>query len=514
MNHELPEGWARARIADVTEHVPNTNPEDCPEKDFGYVDISSIDNSSFAITEIKRLRGKDAPSRARRPVRPNDTLFSNVRTYLRNIALVPEGSPAEVCSTGFTVLRPNKAVDPRYLFRYVLTDAFIDRVTPQQTGTHYPAASDRVVMAEQIPLAPLNEQRRIVPKLEKLLGKVDACQKRLAKIPVLLKRFRQSVLAAACSGRLTAEWRERAVVPESAQEFLEGVREVRRQACKTRKPGAAKGTYSEPDHVDSTGLPDIPESWEWASANATCAQITDGEHIQPPYQSEGRPMLSAKHVRDGFVTLEGAGLISEPHFRKALERCEPQNGDVLIVSVGATTGRSAIVKNCPAFAIVRSVLLLKPLIPARFFLHWLQSPWCFSWMTQASGASAQPHLYIKDTKRMPVPIPPLAEQREIVRRVGALFALADQIQARTGKAKAHVDKLTQSFLAKAFRGELVPTEAELARRQGRHYEPASVLLVQLKTKGKQSGQISAETRHLARRRSRRQNASPAFRRFL
>jgi type I restriction enzyme, S subunit len=179
-------------------------------------------------------------------------------------------------------------------------------------------------------------------------------------------------------------------------------------------------------------------------------------------------MLSAKHVRDGFVTLDGAGLISEINFLKALERCAPENGDILIVSVGATTGRSAIVQDCPAFAIVRSVLLLKPLLPAMFLLRCLQSPWCFRWMTQASGASAQPHLYIKDSKRMPVPIPPLPEQQEIVRRVESLFALADQIEARYAKAKAQVDKLTQSILAKAFRGELVP--------QDPNDRPASVLV--------------------------------------
>ncbi|HEU4388396.1 MAG TPA: restriction endonuclease subunit S [Blastocatellia bacterium] len=149
---------------------------------------------------------------------------------------------------------------------------------------------------------------------------------------------------------------------------------------------------------------------------------------------------------------------------------------MLIVSVGATTGRAAIVERCPPFAIVRSVLLLKPLVHSLYLLRWIQSPWCFAWMTQASGASAQPHLYIKDTKRMPVPIAPVAEQREIVRRVESLLTVADMIEARYPKAQSQVAKLTQSILAKAFRGELVPTEAELARREGRAYEPASVLL--------------------------------------
>jgi type I restriction enzyme S subunit len=228
-------------------------------------------------------------------------------------------------------------------------------------------------------------------------------------------------------------------------------------------------------------------------------------------------MLSAKHVRDGFVTLEGAGLIAKQAFNKALERCKPVDGDVLIVSVGATTGRSAIVDSCPAFAIVRSVLLLKPLLPARFLLRWLQSPWGFSWMTQASGASAQPHLYIKDTKRMPIPIPPLAEIQEIVRRVERLFAFADQVDVRLVKAREQVDQLSPALLAKAFRGELVPTEADLARQEGRDYEPASVLLERVQqqhirdeggaVRPIRSGASTAATNNNRPARSRRRRAS-------
>src|SRR5208337_3463843 len=96
-----------------------------------------------------------------------------------------------------------------------------------------------------------------------------------------------------------------------------------------------------------------------------CSQITDGEHNQPKYQTGGFPMLTATHVRDEVVDSTGAGLISKEDFDLALKRCAPQEGDVLIVSVGATTGRSAIVGKSEPFALVRSVLLLKPLIDGR-----------------------------------------------------------------------------------------------------------------------------------------------------
>jgi len=95
---------------------------------------------------------------------------------------------------------------------------------------------------------------------------------------------------------------------------------------------------------------------------------------------------------------------------------------------------------------------------------------------KAKSSAGQNGISGKDLKMQLIPLPPLDEQQEIVRRVNALFSLADSLEGRYQNAKTHVDKLTQSVLAKAFRGELVPTEAELARREGREYEPASVLL--------------------------------------
>ncbi|MCB9924380.1 MAG: restriction endonuclease subunit S [Planctomycetaceae bacterium] len=99
---------------------------------------------------------------------------------------------------------------------------------------------------------------------------------------------------------------------------------------------------------------------------------------------------------------------------------------------------------------------------------------------ELTGGSASPHLNVRDIKAFPTPVPPLPEQQEIVRRVEKLFAFADQIESRLRQAQAHVDRLTQSLLAKAFRGELVPTEHTLATAAGRDYEPASELLARIR----------------------------------
>jgi type I restriction enzyme S subunit len=98
----------------------------------------------------------------------------------------------------------------------------------------------------------------------------------------------------------------------------------------------------------------------------------------------------------------------------------------------------------------------------------------------AKHAVNQSSINQQDVAAVNVPFPSVVEQQEIVRRVDALFALADKIEARVQAATARVEKITQAILAKAFRGELVPTEAELARQEGREYEPASVLLERIR----------------------------------
>jgi DNA-binding Lrp family transcriptional regulator len=115
-----------------------------------------------------------------------------------------------------------------------------------------------------------------------------------------------------------------------------------------------------------------------------------------------------------------------------------------------------------------------------FLMYVLNSPRILGQVRELTGGSASPHLNVADIKAFPLPLPSLQEQREIVSRVALLFSLTEAIEMRATTATGLADKLTQSILAKAFRGELVPTEAELARREGREYEPASVLLERIR----------------------------------
>ncbi len=304
----------------------------------------------------------------------------------------------------------------------------------------------------QIPvlLPPLAEQQRIVAKLEVLLGKVDACRKRLEKIPVIMKRFRQSILAAACSGRLTADWREVNPAP------LAGL-------------------------ADGEGLIDLPESWSWRTFQGVSREITVG-YVGPmakEYVERGVPFLRSLNVRP--FRFEPANLkYINRDFHQRIQKSRLTAGDVAIVRSGnsgvACVIPAALVEaNCSDLVILRVGDGLSPY----FACLYLNSNAGQAHVNSVKVGIAQGHFNVGSMKTTLVPLPPLPEQNEIVRRVESLFALADQIETRYAKVKTHVDRLTQSILAKAFRGDLVP--------QDPNDEPASVLLERIRIQRQGAG---------------------------
>ena len=426
---ELPVGWAEPSLAFVTERIASVKPEAEPTRDFGYVDISGIDKRRATVTagEVRRFKGADAPSRARRPIRPNDILFSNVRTNLRNVAMVASDLPAQLCSTGFTVLRSTPAILPEYLLRWVLTDEFTDAISETQTGTHYPATSDAQVLARTVRLAPFAEQKRIVAKVEALLAHVNAARDRLARVPAILKRFRQSVLAAGCSGRLTRDWRGQGV----------------------------------------------PETWQETTLGALAKLVTSGSRDWSRYYGRGNgTFIMAQNVRPLQLDLSYRQAVDPPRGDRDRARSQVESGDLLVTIVGANTGDVCRVPApLPEHFVCQSVALIRPVLPEaspylELFMNSLEHG--RGQLLEYAYGEGRPHLSFDQLREAPILLPPLSEQGEIVRRAEALFRLADAIDARVAAGTARADRLTQSILAKAFRGELVP--------QDPNDEPALVMI--------------------------------------
>ena len=126
---KLPKGWKLVKLGDVCDTLSEKrDPRLELDEPFCYVDIASIDNVSKQILDFKTLLGKDAPSRARQVIRTENVIVSTTRPNLNAVALVPQAFENQICSTGFCVLRPSKAIEPKYLFNFVQSSEFVQNL--------------------------------------------------------------------------------------------------------------------------------------------------------------------------------------------------------------------------------------------------------------------------------------------------------------------------------------------------------------------------------------------------
>lgn len=444
----LPLGWASCEMKDIARIVGGGTPKADDTDNFsddGFPWITPADLSSHKDRYISRgrrsLSNKGLQSSSAVPL-PQGTVVFSSRAPIGYVAVA--ANPLAT-NQGFRSFVCEPGIIPEYVYCFLLTAKPI--AEQMASGTTFLEISGTNAGRIPIVIPPTGEQRRIVAKLEKLLARVDACREQLDRVPVLLKRFRQSVLAAACSGRLTEDWRENCNV--------------------------------------STGISDMPESWSIITFSELIHSFRSGSAEVPTDQETNYPILRSSSVRPGQVDLADVRFLRKEQSDNIKNFLE--DGDLLFTRLSGSidyVGNGAVVSSLEGMRIQYPdrIFCAKLIDPshARYIELCFASPDIRAVMTQKAKSSAgHQRISMGDIKGQRIPLPPKDEEIEIVRRVTALFAFADQVETRYQQAKAHTDRLTQSILAKAFRGELVP--------QDPNDEPAHVLLQRINQHRKLDG---------------------------
>lgn len=476
---ELPEGWAWATIQETTSPFSTVDPRRSPTETFRYVDIGSIDKSKQTITEPKTFLGRDAPSRARRVIRSKDVLFSTVRTYLKNIAQVPEELDGCLTSTGIAVLRAADEMDPRYLFHWVCSDAFVNAMSLEQDGSLYPAVTDDDVGAGRIPVPPVPEQRRIVAKLDALLAGVARARKELDRVPILIAHHKQALLAAAFSGELTRDWRTKNVTASSDAFVAERQKQIHAIASEPGRGRDEKSALLCTDadllsHLETIATEQpIPKQWTWAGIGQVFGTYVGAtpSRKEPRYWDGTINWVSSGEV--AFCRISNtAERITDQGLNNASTRIHPP-GTVLLgmIGEGKTRGQAAILdipacnnQNCAAIRVSESGY------PPEYVYWYLHL--AYQTTRNAGSGNNQPALNKDRVQRLPIPLAPVEEAFEIARIIAAAFSWLDTVTDEHAHAAKLLPKLEQALLAKAFRGELVPQDPA--------DEPASVLLERIR----------------------------------
>jgi len=342
-------------------------------------------------------------------------------------------------------------------------------------ATAVPGLSRKDAYRLPIHLAPLNEQKRIVDKLDTLLARVDACRECLDNVPQILKRFRQAVLVAACSGRLTTDWRTDNPNVTTASEAIKRLHTSNLQIQIRR---GVPETVKQSDIVLSW---ELPESWEFFSTaellrTGAITDLKDGNHgVNHPKASdftpEGLPFITAAQVNNFQIDYEGAYKVSG----KPLDQLRVgfAKADDVIYTHKGSVGRVAISDRCCVLTPQTTYYRVNPeILSNKFVMYYLASPYFIEQVVAVKEQTTRDFVPISEQYLLFHRVPPLSEQYEIVRRIEALFKLAEQLEARYRTAKFQVERMTPALLSKAFCGELVP--------QNPNDEPASELLKRIK----------------------------------
>lgn len=345
---------------------------------------------------------------------------------------------------GLAIIRGNDGV-PTDLIRHAIRWRE-DEIASWGTGTTFTAINKAHFGQILIPLPPVDLRASLVAVLNRTIAHRRESSLHLRAARRAVERFRHSVLAAACSGRLTADWREEHPYVK-ANKLVEELAERRRELLGPKaKP---------PTAIAADGLMEIPSSWAWGSVDSLASHVTDGEHKTPQYQPKGIPFITVRNLTAGAgIDFENTKFISEQEHERFTRRLLPERGD-LLVSKDGTIGVTRAVRTDRPFSIFVSVAIIKPLLRqmSDYLELALSSPQVQRQMVGV-GSGLQ-HLVVRDLKADGVPLPAPEEQREIVRRVERLLSLVDSLTARIKTASRYVERTSQAVLAKAFRGDLL-----------------------------------------------------------
>ncbi|MEC5077327.1 restriction endonuclease subunit S [Xanthomonas oryzae] len=429
---ELPGGWTSCQLGDLLDHIQAGKNVKCDERppegeEPGLVKISAVTWGKFDELESKTLLSDDGLE-ARNKIQPGDLLISRANTLELVGAPVIVHAITKNLYLSDKVLRLDLAEPLRaWALTCLKSKSGRSQIEALATGNQLSMRniSQDALRSIELPLPPLAEQKRIAQKLDALLAQVDTLKARIDAIPTLLKRFRRSVLTAALSGELTEQWRN-----DHPQEDWVSVKIG--SICKLKS-----GVAISADHEKSAG--DAP-------------YFKVGEMNRPGNE------LFLQHTDRYLMTAD------------APSRAIMPRGSILFPKRGGAiaTNKKRVLKE-PSFVDLNIMGIIVPDgVEVMYVYRWLET----IDLGKLNTGSTIPQVNNSDIAPLLIPIPSREEQTEIVRRVEQLFAYANQLEAKVAAAQQRIDALTQSLLAKAFRGELVP--------QNPTDEPASMLLERIR----------------------------------
>lgn len=375
--------------------------------------LQNIKRLHFINKNIKYVSNEKAAELSRHSYKKGDIVITKLGDPLGLACIIPENFQDGIIVADLVRLRINDlAFDKRYLTYLLNSPLVISQLNKHIKGTTRPRINLGIIRDLNLPIASISEQKVVAEKLDTLLAQVDSTKARLEQIPQILKRFRQAVLTVAMSGGLTEEWRRSNSILFSS--WVNSNIGKLAQVATGKTPKRTEVKYWENGTIP------------WLTSSSTGEIYTD--------------------VAEQFIT------------PIALKECTLKifsPGTLLLAMYGEGKTRGQVTElkiHAACNQACAAIICNKEKIDLQFLKMRLMEN--YQETRKAAAGGNQPNLNLNKVREIPIIVPPLPEQHEIVRRVEQLFAYADTIEKQVNSALTRINSLTQSILAKAFRGEL------------------------------------------------------------
>lgn len=471
---ELPDSWAYAAYSELGEWFGGGTPSKAnPEfwKDgnvpwFSPKDMRGLElhDSQDHITEIA------LDDSAAKPVRAGSLLFVVRSGILRRTLPVALTRVDGAVNQDIKALTPSKRLSVKYLLYATLAQREEIRHRCKKAGTTVESIQVPSLQAFRLPIAPLNEQHRIVEKIEELFTKLDAGVRSLEQTRALLKSYRRSVLKAAVEGELSREWRE------AHQNELEPASELLARILQERREKFAGKKYKEPAAPDNSKLPALPDGWEWASLGQLLSGIEAGKNFKCREKPPDGTELGL--VKISSVTW---GVFNEAE-SKTVTDLNQENREHLINEGDFLFSRANTLELVGACVIVHAIskrLMLSDKVLRFRFVKDTVKRWSMFYLRSYRGRQqieslatgnqlSMRNISQASIHRIAVPLPSAAEMGSIVKEIERRLSVVDKLEATVEENLKQAGGLRQSILKRAFSGGLVPQDPD--------DEPAGMLL--------------------------------------
>jgi len=452
--YKVPSNWFWVRIGEVTEVVTGSTPPKKETRFFNgnipFAKPNDLDQGRWLEDTHEHLTEEGL--KISRPIPPNSTLVC----CIGSIGKVAFNN--NMCSTNQQInsLIPYKCLDPLFVYYYCNTQEFKNSLIRDSSATTISIINKSKMCKIRITIPPLPEQKRIVSRIESLLGKINEAKQLIAEAKETSADRCAAILAKAFRGELTKKWREENPDVEPVNKLLERAQQEV-SSVKTRR-GVPKNV-AENEVVHNVQL---PNTWKWLSVSellysGILIDVKDGNHGSnhpktSEFTSSGLPFITASQVKDFKIDYEGAYKISgEPLHKLKIGFAEP--GDVILTHKG-TVGRVAINKEkCVLSPQTTYYRVNGMLLNNRYLTYYLFSPLYFNQVAQVMSQTTRNFVPISEQYNQFIPIAPVEEQCHISDILDTLFDLSTQSYINVD-LESQIESLIQTVLAKAFRGEL------------------------------------------------------------